>query len=274
MKITQYYDNSRIRVGLIEGNRLQPIAFDGDMIDFIECGKAPVPSGSPIALDQAALTAPVTRPSKIIALGLNYQDHAVEGKGAVPDHPLIFAKFPSSLIGHRETIRWNSSITKKVDFEAELAVVIGKRVFDISEDEAMAAVFGYMCSNDVSARDLQFGDKQWVRGKSLDTFCPVGPWISSRDEIADPHDLVIQSRLNGQIMQNSNTSQMFFKIPVIVSFMSRHFTLLPGDLILTGTPGGVGVFRTPRVYMKNGDLIEVEIQGLGCLSNRCETFET
>ncbi|MDY0378329.1 MAG: fumarylacetoacetate hydrolase family protein, partial [Desulfobacterales bacterium] len=133
--------------------------------------------------------------------------------------------------------------------------------------------FGYTCANDVSARDLQFGDKQWVRGKSLDTFCPLGPWIVTKDEIPDPHDLKIYCHLNGQTLQDSHTGEMFFKVPFLVSFLSRHFTLMPGDLILTGTPSGVGVFRTPRIYLKDGDEVVVEIEGIGRLVNRCRTFE-
>ncbi|MFA7013546.1 MAG: fumarylacetoacetate hydrolase family protein [Desulfobacterales bacterium] len=273
MKIAQYFDKNRIRLGIVEENALIPIEFDGDMIDFILQKPEVSPSGDSIPMDRARLAAPVTRPTKIIALGLNYPDHAVEGKAQVPEAPLIFAKFPNSLIGSGQTIAWNRNITKKVDYEAELAVVIGEKACDIPEARAMEAVFGYTCANDVSARDLQFGDKQWVRGKSLDTFCPLGPWIVTKDEIPDPHDLKIYCHLNDQTLQDSHTGEMFFKVPFLVSFLSRHFTLMPGDLILTGTPSGVGVFRTPRIYLKDGDEVVVEIEGIGRLVNRCRTFE-
>jgi 2-keto-4-pentenoate hydratase/2-oxohepta-3-ene-1,7-dioic acid hydratase in catechol pathway len=274
MKIAQYFDNGRIRLGIVQENALSPIDFDGDMIDFIQQRPEVKPSGNSIAIDQAKLAAPVTRPTKIIALGLNYRDHAAEGKAQVPEAPLIFAKFPNSLIGSGQVISWNRNITDKVDYEAELAVIIGNKTCgDIPEAQAMEAVFGYTCANDISARDLQFGDKQWVRGKSLDTFCPLGPWIVTREEIADPHKLNIRCHINGRTLQDSHTGEMFFKIPFLVSFLSRHFTLMPGDLILTGTPSGVGVFRTPRIYLKDGDEVVVEIKGIGRLVNSCETFE-
>lgn len=273
MKITQFFDNNRIRLGLIESNNVRPIDFDGDMVDLIEIGKKPEPGRASISLDTVRLAPPVTRPSKIIAIGLNYKDHAEESKGKIPEVPLIFAKFPNSLIGPYDQITWNMNITKKVDFEAELAVIIGKKVHDCPENKALEAVFGYTCANDVSARDLQFGDGQWVRGKSLDTFCPLGPWIATADEIPDPHSLKIQCRLNGRLMQDSNTSLMIFRIPALVGFLSRHFTLLPGDIILTGTPSGVGTFRDPSVYMKDKDEVMVEIEGVGRLVNRCKTVK-
>jgi 2-keto-4-pentenoate hydratase/2-oxohepta-3-ene-1,7-dioic acid hydratase in catechol pathway len=159
-----------------------------------------------------------------------------------------------------------------VDFEAELAVVIGQNARNCSQIDSEKIIFGYTCANDISARDLQFGDGQWVRGKSLDTFCPMGPYIVTRDEIPDPHSLNIQCRLNGSVMQDSNTREMIFSIPEIIHFCSRHFTLTAGDIILTGTPQGVGAFRSPPSYLKDGDEVEVEIQGIGRLKNRCRTI--
>ncbi|UCF86436.1 MAG: fumarylacetoacetate hydrolase family protein [Desulfobacteraceae bacterium] len=241
------------------------------MVDFIRCGKPPEIRDETISLDEVKWAAPVTRPSKIIALGLNYKDHAEESKGKIPEVPLVFAKFPNSLVGHKEPITWDMNVTSKVDFEVELAVIIGKKVHNCPESDAMKAVFGYTCANDVSARDLQFGDGQWVRGKSLDTFCPLGPWIVTADELPDPHCLMVRCWLNGRLMQDSNTSLMIFSIPSIVSFLSRHFTLLPGDVVLTGTPSGVGVFRNPSVYMKDGDEVVVEIERVGRLVNTCRT---
>jgi len=272
MKVAQFRNAGLINVGLIEGDSLIPFDFEGDMIDFINGGKtAKSLRAEAIHLDKVRLAPPVTRPSKILALGLNYKDHAKESKGTIPKVPLIFAKFPNSVMAHNDQIKWNTRVTNKVDFEAELAVIIGKTVYDCPEDTALEAVFGYTCANDVSARDLQFGDGQWVRGKSLDTFCPLGPWVVTSEEIRDPHSLKIQCWLNGQLMQDSNTGLMIFKVPYLVSFMSRHFTLVPGDIILTGTPHGVGAFREPPVYMKDGDEVVVEIEGVGRLSNTCLT---
>ena len=272
MKIAQFRENNRARVGLISGENIQPLDFEGDMIEFITKTYSPeeIPASGPaIPLSEVELAAPVSRPGKVIAIGLNYMDHAKEGKAEVPASPLVFAKFSSSVTGPYDTVSWSESITKKVDFEAELAAVIGKETRNCPEEKALESVFGYTCANDVSARDLQFGDGQWVRGKSLDTFCPVGPWIVSADEIEDPQNLQIQSRLNGEVMQYSNTKNMIFPVAFLVSFMSRHFTLFPGDLILTGTPSGVGVFREPSIYMKDGDEIVVEIEAIGQLKNTC-----
>jgi len=272
MKIAQFYDKEYIQLGIIENNNLIPCDFKGEMIDFITTKSTCKPSGSAIALDSITLAPPVSSPSKIVAMGLNYKDHIRESRGEVPNSPLIFAKFPNSLIGHKDVITWDVNLTKKVDFEAELAVVIGKKVHKCSETDAMEAIFGYTCANDVSARDLQFGDGQWVRGKSLDTFCPLGPWITTADDIPDPHSLGIQCWLNGQIMQDSTTGMMVFKLPEIISFLSHNFTLLPGDIILTGTPHGVGAFREPSIYMKDGDEIVVEIDKIGKLMNVCHTL--
>jgi 2-keto-4-pentenoate hydratase/2-oxohepta-3-ene-1,7-dioic acid hydratase in catechol pathway len=271
MKIAQFYDKDHVRLGLIEADTLKPFDFDGDMIDMIKRGKPPETVSEAIPLEKVRLAPAVSCPSKIIALGLNYRDHADESKGQVPEVPLVFAKFPNSIIGPNEEITWHKSVTQKVDYEAELAVIIGKEVSHCPESHAMEAVFGYSCANDVSARDLQFSDGQWVRGKSLDTFCPIGPWVVAGDEIADPHSLIIRCWLNGELMQDSHTSLMIFSVPTVVSFLSRHFTLLPGDLILTGTPKGVGAFRKPSVYMKDGDTVIVEIERIGRLTNRCRT---
>jgi len=271
MKIAQYYDSGAIRLGLIKEDSLIPLTFRGEIRDFIQSRPVYPEAGHRISVDRISFAPPVINPSKIIAIGLNYRDHIKESKGKVPEQPVIFAKFPNSLTGHRGTITWNSSLTKKVDFEAELAVVIGKKVHACSQSEAMDAVFGYTCANDVSARDLQFGDGQWVRGKSLDTFCPLGPWIVTPEDISDPHVLAIRCWLNGQLMQDSNTGMMIFTLPELIAFAASNFTLLPGDIILTGTPHGVGTFRDPSVYMKNGDEVAVEIENIGRLVNYCKT---
>ena len=270
MKIAQYFMGEEIRLGIIENDKLMPIRFDGDMVDFMKVGKPAETAGDPLPLDEVKLAAPVTRPSKIIAIGLNYRDHAEENKMEIPENPIVFAKFPSSLLEPNGTITWSEAVTQRVDYEAEMAVIIGKKVYACTEANANQAVFGYSCANDVSARDHQREDGQWIRGKSLDTFCPLGPWIVTADEIADPHSLGIQCIVNDEVMQSSNTNQLIFGIPKLVSFLSRHFTLLPGDIILTGTAGGVGVFRKPPVFLKDGDDVIVEIDGIGRLVNRCK----
>ncbi|MBN1832602.1 MAG: fumarylacetoacetate hydrolase family protein [Deltaproteobacteria bacterium] len=271
MRIAQYYRTDQIRVGIIEDDSLVPLDFQGDMLDFIESDRVCRPIEERVPLDQIRYAPCISRPSKIIGIGLNYLDHIREGKGEIPESPLVFAKFPNTLAAHKDPITWNPELTKKVDFEAELAVVMGKTVYNCSEEEAEKAVFGYTCANDVSARDLQFGDKQWVRGKTLDSFCPLGPWIVTPEDIGNPHHLAIRSMLNGQIMQESNTRHMLFKVPQLVSFLSRNFTLASGDVILTGTPHGVGAFRQPSVYMNDGDEIVIEIEKIGRLINTCKT---
>ena len=209
---------------------------------------------------------PAVNPGKILAIGRNYADHAIEGGAAPPEAPLIFNKLSTSLSAHNAPIVL-PRISEKVDYEAELAVVIGRKAKGVSEDEALKYIFGYAPINDVSARDLQFGDGQWVRGKGLDTFAPIGPFITSRDEIADVQALDIEGRLNGQVMQSSNTRKMIFGVAYLVSYISQGITLEPGDVIATGTPEGVGVFRDPPVLLKSGDVYQVVVQGLGTLSN-------
>ncbi len=209
---------------------------------------------------------PIERPQKIICVGLNYRDHAEEQGGDLPERPLLFAKWPNTLIGPGDPIVL-PSISTKVDYEAELGVVIGSRARGVSVENALEAVAGYICVNDVSGRDLQFSDGQWVRGKSLDTFCPVGPALVPASEIPDPQALGIRAILNGEVMQDSTTANMVFGVAEIVAFISQAITLEPGDLIATGTPAGVGVFRDPQVLLKPGDEITIEIDGIGALTN-------
>lgn len=218
-----------------------------------------------VPLDSVSFLPPVY-PSKIVAIGRNYVDHAIEGGSEPPTAPLIFNKLPNSLSAHNAPIVL-PAISEQVDYEAELAVVIGRRAKRVSEAEALDYVFGYTLINDVSARDLQFGDGQWVRGKSLDGFAPLGPFITTRDEIPDVQALNIEGRLNGQVMQSSNTSKMIFKVAFLISYISQGITLEPGDVIATGTPDGVGIFRDPPVLLKSGDVYEVTIEGLGTLRN-------
>ncbi|MDX6496775.1 MAG: hypothetical protein QOG23_35 [Blastocatellia bacterium] len=215
---------------------------------------------------------PAIYPSKILAIGRNYVDHAIEGGTAPPAAPLLFNKLPNSLSAHNAPIVL-PAISQKVDYEAELAVVIGRRARRVSEAEALEHVFGYTLINDVSARDLQFGDGQWTRGKGLDTFAPLGPFVTTRDEIADVQALKIEGRLNGEVMQSSNTRKMIFPVAYLISYLSQGMTLEPGDVIATGTPEGVGVFRDPPVLLKAGDVYEVEVEGLGTLRNRVVAAE-
>jgi 2-keto-4-pentenoate hydratase/2-oxohepta-3-ene-1,7-dioic acid hydratase in catechol pathway len=272
MKIAQFHEDGHIRLGVIQAGSLTPLVFAGDMVDFIGSDTAAYTlNGKAYPLDRVRLAPPVTRPAKIIGIGLNYRDHAEEQNVKIPDEPKIFAKFPTTLIGQGDPITWERSVTGQVDFEAELAVIIGKTVKNCPESEALKTVFGYTCANDVSARDIQLTSGQLVRGKSLDTFCPLGPWIVTADEIPDPGMLAIRSRLNGNLMQDGNTQMLIFSVPSLISFLSRSFTLVPGDIILTGTPKGVGVFRNPPVFMKDGDEVAVEVEGIGRLVNTCRT---
>jgi 2,4-didehydro-3-deoxy-L-rhamnonate hydrolase len=209
---------------------------------------------------------PIDRPGKIICVGLNYRDHAEEQETALPEAPLLFAKWQNTLVGPGDPIVIPPVVTK-CDYEAELGVVIGARVRDVSAENALEAVAGYICVNDVSARDLQFADGQWTRGKSPDTFCPVGPALVSRDDISDPQALPIRAILNGETVQESTTANMIFGVADVIAYVTRTITLEPGDLIATGTPAGVGAFRDPPLFMKPGDEITIEIDGIGSLTN-------
>jgi 5-carboxymethyl-2-hydroxymuconate isomerase len=206
----------------------------------------------------------IERPGKIVAIGLNYMDHVRESKAEAPKRPLIFAKFPTAVIGPDEPIRIPRGLTERVDWEVELAAVIGREARNVGQDEALSYVRGYTIGNDVSARDLQFADGQWVRGKSLDTFCPLGPEVVALD---DPQNLTLQTRVNGEVVQDSNTSEMIFGVAELLSFCSHAFTLAPGDVILTGTPWGCGEFMEPKRSLHDGDVVECEIEGLGVLRN-------
>jgi len=209
-------------------------------------------------------------PRKILCMGRNYAEHAAEMKNEVPSKPLIFSKFTTSVIGSGDTIRWSTDVTEQVDWEGELAVVIGRTARNVSEEEATQHIFGYTIANDVSARDLQSSESQWSRAKGHDTFCPIGPCIVTRDEISDPHDLRITTEVNGETMQDGHTGDMIFKVPYLVSYLSRTFTLEPGDLILTGTPAGVGKGMNPPRFLNDGDEVRVTIEGIGTLQNVCK----
>ena len=220
-------------------------------------------------LDEVELLAPVPRPGKVVAIGRNYRDHTAEEGVAPPTAPLIFSKWSSCVIGPGQEIRWDPALTTQVDYEAELAVVIGRTARRVSEAEALDYVLGYTCLNDVSARDLQFGDGQWARGKSLDTFCPMGPVLVTADEIPDPQALSIACHVGGRTLQQASTADMYFGVAAIISHCSQAFRLEPGDVIATGTPGGVGIFRDPPILLGDGDEVIVEIERIGRLVNTC-----
>lgn len=212
------------------------------------------------------ILAPIPRPPKVICVGLNYRDHAIESNMQIPDRPTIFNKFPQTVIGPEEPIVLPKN-SAQPDYEAEFAFVIGKGGRHIAAADWKHHVFGYTNLNDVSARDFQMATTQWLMGKTFDTFCPMGPYLVSVDEVADPHNLEIRCTINGEVLQDSNTRHLIFNIPSLISYLSSVFTLEPGDVVSTGTPGGVGFARKPPRWLAAGDVVEVEVQGLGTLRN-------
>jgi 2-keto-4-pentenoate hydratase/2-oxohepta-3-ene-1,7-dioic acid hydratase in catechol pathway len=218
------------------------------------------------AISEVEILPPIPAPEKIICIGLNYIDHCKETGMEQPVSPVIFSKYANAIVGHNDEVMIPVN-SNEVDFEAELAVVIGRKAKCVTEKEANDFVFGYTIMNDISARDLQFSDGQWSRGKSADTFAPTGPVIVTKDEIENPHNLSITLELNGEVMQDSSTKNLIFNVPQIISFLSQSMTLKPGDLIATGTPPGVGMGRNPKVWLKNGDQMNISIEKIGTLSN-------
>jgi len=218
------------------------------------------------AIKDVQIMAPILNPEKIICIGLNYKDHCLEQNIPIPKYPILFSKFSTAIIGPEDEIV-RPKLTEQLDFEGELAFVVGRGGRHIPVEQAMNYVAGYAILNDVSARDIQFSDRQWLRGKTFDTFAPIGPFLVTKDEVKDPHNLDIKVKVNGNIMQHSNTKNMIHGIPYLVNFISQVVTLSPGDVVATGTPAGVGVFRKPPVFLKDGDEIIVEIERLGLLRN-------
>jgi acylpyruvate hydrolase len=223
-------------------------------------------------VEEAILQAPVMRPLKLIGIGLNYRDHVEEIRKSLPSEPLLFGMYSNAIIGPEQPIVI-PPMSRQIDYEAELGVVIGRRARHVSVENALEHVAGYTIINDVSARDLQAADRQWLRAKSFDTFAPMGPYLVTRETLQDGNNLRIQLRLNGQLMQNSNTSNLIFKVPALVSHISQVMTLEVGDVIATGTPGGVGYVRNPPVFMKPGDLVQIDIEGIGTLRNPVVDFD-
>lgn len=236
------------------------------LLDVIVGGRVPSIDSRAEPIEDVRLLAPL-RPPKIVAIGLNYLDHIRETGLEAPTRPLVFTKFTTSLIGDGDEIVIDRALSARVDWEVELGVVIGRRMSRVSVGDALDHVFGYTAANDVSARDLQFSDGQWVRAKSLDTFCPLGPVVVTADEIPDPQRLALSTRVNGETVQSSSTSEMIFGVAELLSFCSHSFTLEPGDVVLTGTPWGCGEFMSPVRSLQAGDVVEVEVERIGTLRN-------
>lgn len=296
MKLASFFDSDQTALGIVEGDRLlnltavsphysaatnNAVGF-ADMMSLISAENRAIDSVHRIAawaaenesgrfsrpLAETDFNVPLSNPGKIICVGLNYADHCRETNTPMPASPVLFNKFSSALLPHGGEITWSPAVSQQVDYEAELAVIIGKKARFVKEADAFDYIAGYTIVNDISARDVQFSDGQWIRGKSFDTFCPMGPFVVTADEIADPHTLAIQCRVNGRTLQDSNTAEMIFKIPFLIEFISSFCTLYPGDIISTGTPHGVGAFRDPKIFLKTGDVVEVEIEGIGLLQNK------
>ena len=286
MRLVQYATQGESRLGVVIGDRIVDVqraaasvgqetkAFTSTLA-LLEAGEGALAfvrglksHNNALSLPTVHLDCPVAS-RKIVAVGLNYKDHAIEAGLKIPGAPLCFAKFTSSLSGPFDPIQLPAE-DSQVDFEGELGVIIGRKARRVAEGDAMRYVAGYVVFNDVSARKWQFDDGQWTRGKSCDTFAPNGPFLVTADEVPDPGALRITTRVNGEIMQDSNTNQLIFNVQKLVSYFSNSFTLDPGDMIATGTPAGVGFSRKPPLYLKDGDLVEVEIEGVGRISNRVQ----
>jgi 2-keto-4-pentenoate hydratase/2-oxohepta-3-ene-1,7-dioic acid hydratase in catechol pathway len=286
MRLVQYRAIQGVRLGLYAAGRVldaanaahasrQNPAYFSSTLALLDAGPRAIefletlrPETDGVLMDESRLTHPVAA-RKIVAIGLNYRDHVEETGMPTPKAPLCFAKFTSSLSGPFDAIRLPEP-EATVDWEGELGVVIGRKASHVSESEAMECVAGYVAFNDVSERRWQFADGQWTRGKSADTFSPNGPYLVTRDEVPDPGHLRITTRVNGKVMQDSNTDQLIFGIAELISYFSKSFTLEPGDIIATGTPPGVGFSRKPPVFLKDGDVVEVEIEHVGKIANRVQ----
>ena len=282
MRLLTYDREGEPRLGLLAGEQVIDVAeasggaLPGDMLAFIAAGapalegarKLPVAGGRPLA--EVRLLAPIPRPARnIVCVGLNYAEHASESRitSGLPEAPVYFTKPPSTVIGPEAAIPWHGHVSRRIDWEVELVAVIGRRGIDIPEERALEHVFGYTVGNDVTARDLQARHQQWYKGKGLDGFCPLGPWIVTADEIPDPQALRLQLRVNGALKQDARTDDMIFGVAKLISVWSQGMTLEPGDLLMTGTPAGVGFARQPPEYLQPGDVVEAEIDAIGLLRN-------
>lgn len=257
------------RIGILNDETVTMVASQGSMLSLIQSGITPELTSERFKLADVKLHAPL-RPGKMIAVGKNYAAHAAETGSKPPETPLLFAKLTSSVISPGDTITWSEAITTQVDWEGELAVVIGKRARFVSEADAPKYIYGYTIANDVSARDLQNSEPQWLRAKGLDTFCPLGPTVVTRNDVADPQKLHITTKVNGEVMQDAGTEQMIHQVYKLVAYCSQSFTLEPGDLILTGTPAGVALGMEKPQWLKDGDVISITIEPIGTLTNPCK----
>jgi 2-keto-4-pentenoate hydratase/2-oxohepta-3-ene-1,7-dioic acid hydratase in catechol pathway len=278
MKLVTYKTaTNELRTGALVDGAVRDVSAAGDALKIMsdpaarEQAATAAATAAPVA--GAALQAPFA-PRALICIGLNYMDHVRETNSTAPTRPVIFGKFANALAGPGDTIAWYPDASAEVDYEAELGVVIGKPASRVSKEDALSYVGGYTCVNDISARDVQLSDsgKQWILGKTFDGFCPIGPALVTADEIADPQALEIKCILNGQTVQHSNTREMIFDIATLISHLSRFMTLMPGDLIATGTPFGVGMSRTPKLWLKDGDTVTIEIESVGALTNTCKVL--
>jgi len=252
------------QAGIVSGDRVTGLG--RDMLSVIASGRPAESEGPSYELSTVRLLAPIPRPPKFICVGLNYRDHAREAGLEIPSVPTIFSKFSNVVIGPGVTIVL-PKISKRPDYEAEFAFIIGLGGRHIPAASALDHVFGYTIVNDVSARDYQMATSQWLMGKTFDTFAPMGPWIVTRDEIADPHSLDLTLEIGGEILQHSNTRELVFGVPALIEFISSVVTLEPGDVVATGTPAGVGFARKPPRYLRDGDEVVIRIQGIGELRN-------
>ena len=275
MRFVTFAVDGKSRPGVLSGQTVSDLSTAGfaSLLDFIESGtegrataEKLAASGGGYPLDKVKLLAPIPRPRKLICVGLNYRDHAAETNSEIPSVPTIFNKFATAVIAPGDNIVL-PKVSQSPDYEAEFAFVIGRGGRNIAGADWPKHVFGYTIVNDVSARDYQRATTQWLMGKTFDTFAPMGPWIVTADEIADPHNLDIQLDINGERLQSSNTRELIFKIPDLIAFLSSVFTLEPGDIVSTGTPAGVGVARKPQRFLRPGDEVVVRIPAIGELRN-------
>jgi 2,4-diketo-3-deoxy-L-fuconate hydrolase len=282
MKLIRWMNGNKPATGIILndeyldtssfGEDYNEVFFENEGLDrlqkFVESNK----NGLPKLSQDIHLASPIARPSKIVCIGLNYADHAKETNAQIPKEPIIFFKSTTALIGPNDDVIIPKN-SKKTDWEVELAVVIGKRALYVEESEALNYVAGFCLHNDLSEREFQIErGGQWVKGKSCDTFAPLGPYLATQDEISDVNNLKLWLKVNGQTMQNGNTSNFIFKVPFIISYLSQFMTLLPGDVISTGTPAGVGLGMNPQVYLKPGDVVELGIDGLGTSKQNVKAY--
>lgn len=276
MKYVSFYDGEAIRPGYVENDRVHVINAPSlaAYIALQGAQRAQAHTDVTFALRDVRLAAPAVPLRNVFCVGRNYLEHAKEGAAAagrelkLPDVPTFFTKAPTAIADPDADLLLERAVSQEYDYEAELGVVIGERCKDVSEDDALRVVFGYTCVNDVTGRDLQRAHLQWFKGKSLDYGCPIGPWVVSGDELGDPHALSIGIEINGVRKQHSTTGNMIFRIPRLIAELSRGMTLLPGDVIATGTPEGVGFARKPPEFLQDGDVMEIDIEKIGILRNR------